>query len=110
MSIKVTNFKWEKGKNDLEYIALLEKNLDAMAYKFRECAKIAKEQYNKGRKSAFEEIAYSDVIKESEYEKRIRADERAKVIDELIKTLAKSEDTMLSDKQYYTLMELKEQK
>lgn len=35
---------------------------------------------------------------------------RAKAIDEVIKTLAKSEDTMLSDKQYYILMELKEQK
>lgn len=34
---------------------------------------------------------------------------RADAIDECIKTLAKSEDTILSDRQYYTLMELKEQ-
>lgn len=83
MSIRVTDFKWEKGKNDLEYIALLKENLDAMTYKFKECAKVAKEQYNKGRESAFKEIAYSEELgltKESEYEKRIRADERAKVL------------------------------
>lgn len=34
---------------------------------------------------------------------------RADTIDECIRTLAISEDTMLSDRQYYTLMELKEQ-
>lgn len=34
---------------------------------------------------------------------------RADAIDECIKTLAESEDTILSDRQYYTLMELKEQ-
>ncbi|MCQ2369251.1 MAG: hypothetical protein MJ007_02105 [Paludibacteraceae bacterium] len=34
---------------------------------------------------------------------------RAEAIDECIKTLAKSEDTMLSDRQYYTLIALKEQ-
>lgn len=68
MSIKVTDFKWEKGKNDLEYIALLEKTLDAMKYKFGECAKVAKEQYNKGRESAFKEIAYSDDVKKEEFE------------------------------------------
>lgn len=27
MSIHVTDFKWEKGKNDLQYIELLEKTL-----------------------------------------------------------------------------------
>ncbi|MBR5508987.1 MAG: hypothetical protein IKV59_02930 [Lachnospiraceae bacterium] len=27
MSIHVTDFKWEKGKNDLKYIELLEKTL-----------------------------------------------------------------------------------
>ena len=32
---------------------------------------------------------------------------RTKTIDEAIKTLAKSEDTILSDKQYYALMEMK---
>lgn len=63
MSIKVTNFKWEKGKNDLEYIELLENNLDVMLGKFRECSKVAREQYNKG------------------YTKG-RADERARVVDE----------------------------
>lgn len=35
--------------------------------------------------------------------------ERADTIDECIKTLAKDEDTILTDKQYYTLLELKEQ-
>lgn len=35
---------------------------------------------------------------------------QAYMLDEVIKKLAESEDTMLSDKQYYTLMELKEQK
>lgn len=34
---------------------------------------------------------------------------RADAIDEIIKKLAESEDTILSDRQYYTLMELKEQ-
>lgn len=28
MSIQVTDFKWKKGKNDLEYIELLEKSLE----------------------------------------------------------------------------------
>lgn len=32
---------------------------------------------------------------------------KADAIDEVIKTLAKSEDTILTDKQYYTLMDLK---
>lgn len=32
---------------------------------------------------------------------------KSEAFDEVIKTLAKSEDTMLSDAQYYTLMELK---
>lgn len=41
---------------------------------------------------------------------KARAEERAKVFDEVIKKLAESEDTILSDKQYYTLMELKEHK
>lgn len=41
-----------------------------------------------------------------EHDKQIKAD----AIDECIKTLAKSEDTMLSDWQYYTLLELKEQR
>jgi len=35
---------------------------------------------------------------------------RADAIEECIKKLAESEDTILSDRQYYTLMELKEQK
>lgn len=34
---------------------------------------------------------------------------RADAIDDVIKKLAESEDTILTDKQYYTLMELKEQ-
>lgn len=32
---------------------------------------------------------------------------RNKTIDDVINTLAENEDTMLTDKQYYTLMELK---
>lgn len=35
---------------------------------------------------------------------------RASAIDDVVKKLAESEDTILTDKQYYTLMELKEQK
>ena len=35
---------------------------------------------------------------------------RAEAIDDAIKKLAESEDTILTDKQYYTLMEMKEQK
>ena len=42
-----------------------------------------------------------------EYRQNI-ANERTKTIDEVIKTLAKSEDTILTDSQYYTLIELKE--
>lgn len=69
MSIHVTDFKWEKGKNDLEYIALLEKNIDAMAYKFRECAKVAREQYNKGY-----EKGRTDSIKDTELFREIFLD------------------------------------
>lgn len=50
--------------------------------------------------------AYDDngnVVDLVEWEKEIKA----KTIDEVIKTLAKSEDTILSDKQYYELMKLK---
>lgn len=32
---------------------------------------------------------------------------RAKVIDEIISTLAKNDDTILSDKQYYEILKLK---
>lgn len=39
-------------------------------------------------------------------EERTSTEEREKVLNEVIKTLAKSEDTILSDKQYYTLKEL----
>lgn len=48
MSIRVKEFKWDKGKNDLEYIKLLEKNLDSSLSTYRECAKTAREQYKKG--------------------------------------------------------------
>lgn len=41
------------------------------------------------------------------HDKAVRADERAKTIDEIIKTLANSEDTILTDKQYYILLEMK---
>lgn len=43
------------------------------------------------------------------YEKG-KAAGRTDAIDECIKKLAESEDTMLSDRQYYTLEQLKEQK
>lgn len=69
MSIKVNDFKWEKGKNDLEYIALLKNNLDAMLDKFKECSKIAREQYfkgyEKGKKEAISKFA--EWFKESDY-------------------------------------------
>ena len=39
-----------------------------------------------------------------------KADGKSEVIEEVIKKLAENDDTILSDKQYYTLMELKEQK
>lgn len=45
-----------------------------------------------------------DGIDTSEHDAKIRKE----VIDEVIKTLAKSDDTILTDKQYYTLMMLKE--
>ena len=48
MSIRVKDFKWDKGKNDLEYIELLEKNLDSSLSTYRECSKVAREQYKKG--------------------------------------------------------------
>lgn len=41
------------------------------------------------------------------HDDKIRADERAKTIDDVIKTLAESEDTILSDKQYYEVLKLK---
>lgn len=43
-----------------------------------------------------------DSIDTSEHDAKIRKE----VIDEVIKTLAKSDDTILTDKQYYTLMML----
>ena len=47
---------------------------------------------------------YDAVIKKLDgHDKQIRAD----ALDEVIETLAKSEDTILTDKQYYALMELK---
>lgn len=42
--------------------------------------------------------------------KRIIDDVRTNTIDECIKKLAKSEDTILSDRQYYVLEQLKEKK
>lgn len=55
MSIQVTDFKWEKGKNDVQYIELLEKTLkneqvitaNAVA-KIRELTEKNKEMYSKG--------------------------------------------------------------
>lgn len=71
--------------------------------------------YDKGRADEREEwklsvsellIKYSGDIYEAlpDIVKQIRSD----AIDEAIKKLSESEDTILSDKQYYTLMELKE--
>lgn len=43
MSIQVTDFKWEKGKNDLKYIELLEKTLkNEQAITAKAVAKIRK--------------------------------------------------------------------
>ena len=49
MSIHVTDFKWEKGKNDLQYIELLEKTLknEQAIAKIRELSKENKEIRNK---------------------------------------------------------------
>lgn len=46
--IKVNDFKWEKGKNDLEYIELLKKNIDRMLSQYLHLTSVVKEQYNKG--------------------------------------------------------------
>lgn len=89
MSIHVTDFKWEKGENDLEYIALLEKNIDVMTDKFRECSKIAREQYNKG------------------YEKG-KADGKSKTIDEVI-ALARAEIDFESQEEQQRFVEFMEQ-
>lgn len=86
MSIKVNDFRWEKGKNDLEYIALLEKNRDVMLNNFRKCSKVAREQYNKGRKDVIAEanlahnIECGDCVRQitAADETRIRAEEREK--------------------------------
>lgn len=67
MSIHVTDFKWEKGKNDLQYIELLEKTLKneqaitakAVA-KIRELSKENKEIRNK----AIDEFA--ETVKKSQ--------------------------------------------
>lgn len=63
MSIHVTDFKWEKGKNDLQYIELLEKTLKneqaitakAVA-KIRELSKENKESRNKAIDAFVEKI------------------------------------------------------
>lgn len=41
------------------------------------------------------------------HDDKIRADERRKTIDEIISALAKNDDTILSDKQYYEVLKLK---
>lgn len=48
------------------------------------------------------------VIELTEWEEKVYQQGKADGIDKCIKHLAKSEDTILSDKQYYALMELKE--
>ena len=66
MSIRVKDFKWDKGKNDLEYIELLEKNLESSLSTYRECVKTAREQYkkgyDKGRADRDREITESNVF------------------------------------------------
>lgn len=63
MSIQVNDFKWEKGKNDLKYIELLEKTLDTQKRLTNEAiakiktlaaenAELKKELYNKKNKAA----------------------------------------------------------
>lgn len=90
MSIHVTDFKWEKGKNDLEYIALLEKNIDAMTDKFRECSKVAREQYNKGYEEGRADQKKKDII-HCDIEHRIRT------AMELMKDMQAMIDAILSD-------------
>lgn len=63
MSIHVTDFKWEKGKNDLEYIELLERRL------------------KNGREIT--KIALGKIKKLSAENKEIRA----KVIDEFVEKI-----------------------
>lgn len=46
---------------------------------------------------------YGNII--DDYEKQIRV----KTIDEIILTLSQSEDTILSDRQYYELLKLKQE-
>lgn len=53
---------------------------------------------------------YCGTLITCEQTKEVYQQGRAEVLDEVIKTLAESEDTILSDKQFYTLMELKEKK
>lgn len=63
--------------------------------------KLLKQAINKHR-FCFIDYQNMDII-----EKEIRADERSKTIDEVIKILSKSEDTILTDKQYYEVLKLK---
>lgn len=61
--------------------------------------------YIQGRKDKYQAIVSEYMLLTEEQVKAIIAE----TIDECVKTLAESEDTILSDKQYYALMELKEQ-
>lgn len=51
-----------------------------------------------------------ELIKALQYDRNQYEKGQADMLDEVIKKLSESADTILSDKQYYTLMELKEQK
>ena len=72
MSIRVTDFKWEKGKNDVKYIELLEKTLK-------------NEQVITARAVAKIRI----LVTENEKLKKEKQEIRAKTIDEFAEELNK---------------------
>ena len=94
MSIKVNDFRWEKGKNDLEYIALLEKNRDVMLNNFRKCSKVAREQYNKGKADGIAEANLAHNIECGDCVRQITASDKARIraeaIDEFVESISES--------------------
>lgn len=62
MSIAVTDFKWEKGKNDFEYIRLLENSLENQKRLTREALAKIRELAKENKKSEKQYMLVRDLV------------------------------------------------
>lgn len=79
MSIHVTDFKWEKGKNDLQYIKLLEKTLEnEKAITAKAVAKIRtlSDEKKELRANVIDEFAEAIMVKATELSEKVVFDGR----------------------------------